>query len=42
MLKIKNLTPTYEAQWFEHFLKTFALADEYNKSNSHDKLKPCM
>lgn len=35
----KNLTPEYGAQWFEHSLKTFALADEYNKSNPNDKVK---
>jgi len=38
-VEAKNLTPSYGAQWFEHSLKTFALADEYNKSNSHDKVK---
>lgn len=38
-VEAKNLTPEYGAQWFEHSLKTFALADEYNKSNSGDKVK---
>jgi hypothetical protein len=38
-VEAKNLTPIYGAQWFEHSLKTFALADEYNKSNSQDKVK---
>ncbi|MCW5959817.1 MAG: hypothetical protein KIS76_06605 [Pyrinomonadaceae bacterium] len=37
-VEAKNLTPEYGAQWFEHSLKTFALANEYNK-NSPDKVK---
>jgi len=33
----KNITPSYGAQWFEHSLKTFALAEEFKKLNPEEK-----
>lgn len=36
-VEAKNLTPDYGAQWFEHSLKTFALAEEFKKLNPEEK-----
>lgn len=38
-LYTKNLTPNFGNQWREHFLKSFALASEYNQTNPQDKAK---
>lgn len=38
-VETRNLTPVYGSQWFEHSLKTFGLAKEYNKLNPQDQVK---
>ncbi len=35
-VEAKNLTPTYGARWFEHSLKTFAMAKEFKKLNPQE------
>jgi len=32
-----NLTPTYGTHWFEHSIKTFALAKKFNEENPAEK-----